>query len=208
MVMPSALSHSDKQRVEAAIVALEARTSAELAVVVARQSHDYAAYPFLWAAALSLLGGGVLALARPTTLPIDVVLFEGFVFVGAYLGLHFTPLGIAVVPKRIKQAHARRLAAAEFANHIATRTADRAGMLLYVSIAERDVEILVDRKIDDRVDRSRWQTIVERFRNGATGTPLVDRLVAAVEACADLLADALPPSPGQKNEIADQVKEL
>jgi putative membrane protein len=202
-----ALSDADRERIEAAIAALETRTSAELAVVVARQAHDYAAYPFLWSAALGLFAGGALAVAFPAVRPIDVILVEGVVFALAYLALHFTPLGIALVPAHVKRAHARRLAAAEFASIVAQRTADRAGVLLFVSLAERHVEILVDRGVDAAVGPNEWPAIVERFRDAEGGT-LADRLVAATQACASILGQHLPPRPGQRNEIADPVKEI
>jgi putative membrane protein len=202
-----ALSDADRERIEAAIAALETRTSAELAVVVARQAHDYAAYPFLWSAALGLFAGGALAVAFPAVRPIDVILVEGVVFALAYLALHFTPLGIALVPAHVKRAHARRLAAAEFASIVAQRTADRAGVLLFVSLAERHVEILVDRGVDAAVGPNEWPAIVERFRAAEGGT-LADRLVAATQACASILERHLPPRPGQRNESPDWIKEI
>jgi putative membrane protein len=204
--MKAALTDADKQRIEAAIAALEARTSAELAVVVARRSHDYAAYPFLWAAALALLAGGVLALLIPHALPIEVVLLEGCVFAVVYLALHFTPLGIALTPARVKETNARRLAAAEFASLVAQRTQNRAGLLLFVSLAERHIEILVDGGIDARIGRERWPTIVARFQSAA-GT-VADRLVAAIAECASVLEQPFPPVAGDQNEIPDQVKEM
>jgi putative membrane protein len=204
--MRAALSDADKRRVETAITALEARTSAELAVVVARRSHDYAAYPFLWAAAIALFAGGALAVLFPHALPIEVILVQGIAFTIVYLALHFTPLGMALTPRRVKETNARRLAAAEFASAVAQRTRNRAGLLLFVSLAERHVEILVDRGIDDRIARERWPEIVARFRSAAG--PLGDRLVAAIEACVPVLEGAFPPVAGEPNEIPDQVKEM
>jgi putative membrane protein len=206
MVRSAALTDADKGRIEAAIADLETRTSAELAVVIARRSHDYAAYPFLWAAALALLAGGALALLFPRALPIEVVLLEGCVFAAIYLVLHFTPLGIALTPARMKETNARQLAAAQFASVVAQRTQNRAGLLLFVSLAERHIEILVDRGVDERIGRERWPTIVTRFRS--TGGPLAERLAAAIEECASTLEECFPPSPGEPNEMPDQVKEM
>jgi putative membrane protein len=205
--MNAALTDADKRRIEAAITALEARTSAELAVVIARRSHDYAAYPFLWAAALALLAGGALALLLPHALPIEVVLLEGCVFVAIYLALHFTPLGIALTPVQVKVTNARRLAAAEFASAVAQRTQNRAGLLLFVSLAERHVEILVDRGIDDHIPRERWPEIVTRFQSAASGS-LADRLIAAIDACAATLERDFPVTGREVNEIPDSVKEI
>jgi putative membrane protein len=205
--MRSSLTDADKQRIEAVVSAIEARTSAELAIVVARRSHDYAAYPFLWAAALALLAGSALAVLFPNALPIEVVLLEGGVLAAVYLLLHFTPLGLALTPAGVKEAQARRLAAAKFASLVARRTEDRAGVLLFVSVAEHYVEILADRAVDRRIGREQWPLIVERFR-AASGRSLADRIVAAAEACAEILARSLPPKPDQRNEIPDALREI
>lgn len=62
----SALSPNERQRVETAVAAAETRTSAEFAVVVARASDHYAAFPLFWSAILALVTGGVVALAIPS----------------------------------------------------------------------------------------------------------------------------------------------
>ena len=37
---------------------------------------------------------------------------------------------------------------------------------------------------------------------------LYDRIVAAAEACAEILARNLPPKPDQRNEISDALREI
>ena len=50
MIAVRHLSPEERARIEAAVTAAEKRTSAEFAVVVARQSDEYAFFPLLWAA--------------------------------------------------------------------------------------------------------------------------------------------------------------
>ena len=206
--MKHLLSETDHERIETAVTALEAKCSAELAVVVARQSHDYGAYPFLWSAAIGLCAGGLLAVGWSDARAIDVILIEGIVFVLSYLVFHFTGLGTALIPKRLKSSHARRLAAAEFATLVAGHTTERAGLMLFVSLAERHVEILVDRGIDEKVAKEKWRSIVERFGASDGRSTIADRIVAAIEQCAVLLAQHLPPSGAQRNEISNRVTEI
>jgi putative membrane protein len=206
--MKHPLSESDRDRIEAAVAALETKSSAELAVVVARQSHDYGAYPFLWAAAVGLFAGGLLAVGWSQARAVDVVLIEGIAFTLSYLVLHVTGLGVALIPARLKSAHARRLAAAEFATLVAGHTTDRAGLMLFVSLAERHVEILVDRGIDEKIPKEQWRAIVARFGAADRRQTIADRIVTAVDQCGALLAPHLPPSGGQRNEISNRVTEL
>ena len=206
--MKHPLSEADRNRIEAAVTTLEAKSSAELAVVVARQSHDYGAYPFLWSAAAGLFAGGILAVGWSDARAIDVILIEGIVFVLSYLVLHFTGLGVALIPKRLKSSHARRLAAAEFATLVAGHAADRAGLMLFLSLAERHVEILVDRGIDEKIPKEQWQSIVERFGASDGRSTIADRIIAAIDQCAAILAQHLPPSGAQRNDIPNRVTEI
>jgi putative membrane protein len=205
--MKHLLSEADHKRIEAAVSALEAKSSAELAVVVAHQSHDYGAYPFLWSAAIGLFAGGLLAVGWSDARAIDAILVEGIVFALSYLALHFTGLGIALIPKRLKSSHARRLAAAEFSTLVAQRTTGRSGLMLFVALAERHVEILVDRGIDEKIPKEQWRSIVERFGASTGSNTLTDRIVAAIDQCAAILAQRLPSSGAPQNEISNQVTE-
>lgn len=207
MVMAEQLSENDRRRIEAAIASFETQCAAEIAVVVAGRSHDYGVYPFLWSAALGLSAGGLLAVGWSAAKPTDVILIEGLVFALSYLAIHFTPLGIKLIPKRLKIHHARRLAAAEFANLVATRTTDATGLLLFVSLRERHVEILVDRGIDAKIGKDRWRTVVERF-GAKDRKSIAERITGAVDACAKILTPAFPPTGTRRNEIADQVREI
>lgn len=206
--MTKKLSESDKQRVEHAVAELESRTAAELAVVVAHRSHDYAAYPFLWAAGLALLAGGIRAVAAPAALGTDVILIEGSVFAIVYLVLHLSPIGIALVPKAVKRGHAHRLARSEFSAIVDQRTDDRLGMLLFVSLAERHVEILVDRGIRAKIPRETWQTVMDHFRSVARRSSIGDGVLAVVDDCAALLERHFPPTPGTRNEIPNRITEI
>jgi putative membrane protein len=206
MVMAAHLNESDRRRIETAIAALEARSSAEIAVVVARQAHDYGAYPFLWAAALGLFAGGLLAVGLPEARGTDVILIEGAVFALSYLLLHFTPLGLALIAKRLKVHHARRLAAAEFANLVARHTTEATGVLLFVSLAERHVEILVDRGIDAKIAKDRWKDVVDRF-GASDRRSTADRIVATIDECTKILAPDFPPAATRRNEMPDRVTE-
>jgi putative membrane protein len=205
--MPRKLTENDKERVELAISELESRTSAELAVVVAGRSHDYAVYPFLWAAGLALVTGGAVAVAWPNATGLAIVLLEGAVFIAAYLA-HFTPLGLLLVPAAVKHDHADRLARAEFAALVEGRTEGRLGALLFVALAERQIAILADRGIRERIPPERWQAVIDHFTSAAKTRPVADALLAAMEDCAVLLAEPFPPGPHPRDEIPNRVTEV
>jgi putative membrane protein len=203
-----ALTDQDRKRIEAAVRAAEARTSAELALVVARASDDYALFPLLWAAVLALAAGGLIAVARPETTAAPFFAVEAAIFVVAGLVLHLKPLRFRLVPGGVGRTHASRLARLQFAALVDDRTRGEMGVLLFLSLAERHVEILADRGIAARIPESAWQGVIARFVAEVRAGEVAAALTGAIEGCTAILETHFPPVPGQKNEIADRITEI
>jgi putative membrane protein len=202
------LSDSDRARVEAAVAAAERRTSAQFAVVVARASDDYALYPMLWSAMFALIVGDAAALAVPELGTLWLVVLQAVLFVVADVVLHWTGLRYRLVPSRAKKSHAGRLARLQFAALVRDRTKGDVGLLLFVSEAERHVEILVDRGVGERIDAMVWQKIVADFVAAVAAGRVAQALVGAVEACTAILETHFPPIPGAPNTIPDKIVEI
>jgi len=202
------LSEAEQLRVEAAVAEAETRTAAEFAVIVARAADRYAAFSTLAAAVIALVAGGAALIVRPE---IDAAVLFAIIaglFVALGLLLHWGPIAPRLVPASVKTTHAKRLALVQFATHVQGRTHGRVGVLLFVSLAERYVEILVERGIADIVPASAWQAIVDRFvaevRTGRTEAALV----GALSESAALLAPHFPRRPDDTNELPDRVTEI
>ena len=80
------------------------------------------------------------------------------------------------------------------------------GVLLYVNLADRAVEIVADRGISPKVPRGEWQAICHHARDHFRETRLEAGAIAAIEAIGAVLAEHFPLAPGQSrgNELADQ----
>ena len=78
------------------------------------------------------------------------------------------------------------------------------GILIYVLLADRDVEIVADRAIAARVSQTEWdavcRTMEEHFREGR----FAEGGVAGVEGVGRLLAQHFPRSGGDRNELPDR----
>ena len=78
------------------------------------------------------------------------------------------------------------------------------GVLIYLLLAERDVEIVADRGVNARVAQGEWETICremeKHFRQGEFETGLL----AGIHAIAGHLRTHYPKSAGDINEIPDQ----
>lgn len=202
------LSEAGKQRIEAAVAAAERRTGAEFAVTVARAADRYAAYPVAWSASLSLAGGGALLFARPASSGALVLAAVGALFVLLSILFSFPGLRYRLAPPRLKRALAARLALAQFAEHVQGRTHGKVGVLLFVALAERHAQILVERGIVDRVAQAEWQTVIDALTASIAAGRLAEGLETALDSAATLLAPHFPPVAGDRNELPDQVREV
>lgn len=91
-----------------------------------------------------------------------------------------------------------------FALHGVWNTEENNGVLIYVLLADRRVEIVADRGIDRNASAEEWQRIVRameaQFRDGR----YEEGALAGVRSVSDLLATHFPPRPGDRNELADR----
>ena len=202
------LSAGERNRIEAAVAAAETRTSAEFAVVVARASDDYALYPLLWAGLLALLTGGVIAIATPAIGVSLSFAAQAGVFIAAGLLFQLKILRPRLAPPSVQREYASRLAQLQFASLVNEKTRGDAGLLLFVSLAERHVEILIDNGIAGRVPQAAFQKIIDAFIDDVHKGRIADGFIGAIESCTLLLQQHFPARPGEPDEIANRVTEI
>jgi putative membrane protein len=202
------LAAEDQTRIEAAIVDLERRCSAELVVVIAQRSASYAAYPALWSTCVALLAGWLIALIVPAMMANHVAFVQGLVLVAAAALFYLTPLGIKFVPAAAKRARAAAMAHIEFTALVNNRTRAKDGVLLYLSLAERYVQIVADEAVATAIPQTRWQQAIDEFRARAKRARLGDNLVQLIAECAAILEARFPAKPGQANELPDRLTDL
>ncbi len=105
----------------------------------------------------------------------------------------------------MRNARARERAWRVFSELRVWDTEHNNGVLLYVNLADRAVEIVADRGIAARVSRVQWQAIChqarDRFRQGL----MEAGVLAAIESIGAVLAEHFPLAPGQTrgNELPD-----
>lgn len=202
------LTDSEKQQVAAAITAVERKTQGELVTVITRCSDDYRYIPLFWAALLALLVPGVLSVFE-NPLPGDMAyLAQICTFLGAAVLFNWLPLKMRLIPADVKSLRAHRLAREQFFLQNLHRTRERTGVLLFVSVAERHVEIIADQGINDVVATQAWQSIVNGFIEQVRKRQVAEGFLTAIAACGELLADHFPATDDNRNELPDRLVEL
>jgi putative membrane protein len=205
------MSTADRQRIQQAVRAAERGTSAEFVTVLARRSDGYL-FESLFVASVA----SSVALALPAILwfvgwPGSIPRLVG-IQLGAFailgLLLRWPVVTMALVPAAVQVAHARRLAREQFFTLGLSNTAERTGVLLFVSLAERYVEILADKGVHGRVGEEAWQRIVTDFTADVRAGRAADGFVRAIEALGAQLARHCPPAAGNPNERTDALVEI
>ena len=224
---PLLLSDADHDRVSAAVSAAEAHTSGEIVTIVARRSDGYADIALAWAA--------VVAFAALTVLSIFPGFYLGIVddvlghwqhewtpqgvftvalgvatakFVGMLLLQLWPPLKFWLIPRRIKRQRSRERATAYFRTGAQGRTTGKTGVLIYLSLAERDAEILADAAIAAKVSPEVWGEAMAAMLVELKGGRLADGMIAAVEKVGVVLAEHFPRAEDDVNELPDRLIEV
>ena len=78
------------------------------------------------------------------------------------------------------------------------------GVLVYMLLADRDVEIIADRGIDARVGQPAWEAICKTMESACRNGRYVEGVEQGVRAIADLLALHSPRTGEPRNELSDK----
>jgi putative membrane protein len=202
-------SKSDRARITAAIHAAEKNTSGEFVAVVARASDHYIVLPLLWSAIVALLFPGACLLAGVSLGWVHLYQLQLLIFIAlAALLLTVPGLHLLLIPRHVKHAHASRLAQAQFYRQGVQLTPHHSGVLFFVSLAERYVEIVADKGIHEKLGEAHWQGIIDVFVREVRRGRVVDGFVEAIGACGAAMAAHYPPDPNETSELSDGLIEL
>ena len=194
------LTPEEQERIRQAVREAEQRTSGEIVPYIVYQSDDYE---------VAYWRGGLLGMLLGMVLASGIYLFYtgwGMAWLHTPWGLMLFLLGLGAVSmgavhgiprlKRwmagqdniVEQVHKRAMVA--FVEEEVFNTRDRTGILIFVSLFERWVEIIGDAGINAKVSPSDWVAIVQHIRQGLRQGRLADALVEAIRECGELLERA------------------
>ncbi|HEY6420296.1 MAG TPA: hypothetical protein VIX59_14970 [Candidatus Binataceae bacterium] len=190
--MKSPLTPEEHRRIDASVAAVERGTTADLDIVVTRVSDRYSLFPLVWAGLAALIVTAFAAILSPRLDGRSAILIEVLLLSVFMLLFELLPIGLALVPRRVKRAHARDLAHREFAAHVPGGEPNRHRILLFVSLGERYVEIVADHETHAMVPAGAWDKLVGDFVATVGANHLADGIVRAIEACGAVLQEHHP----------------
>ena len=197
------ISDEDRAAIAAAIRTAEQNTSGQIVCVLMRSASEYFYVPVLWAALFGLVSPWPLIVLTEWSVQ-RIFLARVAVFAVALLILSWPPLRVALVPRAVRRARAHRAAVEQFFARGLTRTSERTGVLIFVSLAERYARIIADEGIASKVSNRDWQLAVDALTAHMRDGRIAQALVAAIQQCGAVLADHAPPT-GAGNELPDRI---
>ncbi|MCJ0974792.1 TPM domain-containing protein [Pseudomonas sp. PS1] len=200
----SLLSESELQQVADAINRVERHTDAELVTVLAAQADDYRYIPLLWASLLALLLPGAVVFFSGWLSAWQLLLVQWLTFIVLALIFRIDALTSRLIPRSVRHWRACNLARRQFIELNLHHTEAGTGMLIFVSEAERYVEILVDRGISSRIDDSVWQSVVAAFTEDVRNGQVLEGFLTCIETCGSLLKQHVPATH-ERNELPNHL---
>ena len=226
------LSPLDKDRIEAAVGLAEEGSTGEIICVVASEVSNYREVPIAWGAGAALLlppialalglhplltsltGGGWVA-AHASALDADIAwaLTSYAVVQAALFGVVTVLVSIPAVrrrltPKFLKHHRVKKVAQQQFAAISARAVGSETGILLFVALQDRVVEILADRAIHDKVGATLWQTAAQAIGAGMGAGDPTEGVVKAVQLCGAALREHFPSEGANANVLSNRPLEI
>jgi len=186
------ISKEDHDAIASAIHAAEQRSCGQLVCVLAHASSNYAHVPILWASTLTLLLPWPLIYWTEWSVQ-RIFVAQLVLFLVAGLALSWMPLRLVLVPRPVRQARAHRAAIEQFFLRHVSHTANRSGVLIFVSLAERYARIIADEGIAAKVPNTEWQAAIDALVAHMRDGRIAAGFIAAIERCGAVLAAHAPP---------------
>lgn len=199
------LDEAALEKIASAVAEAERGTAGEIVVVAARRSDAWVGAR----TALGLAAGSIGTVTVSALAPWVHGMWLGALFPLLFV-LGFLVAGLPFVLRALLTDDAideavLRAAKVAFVDHGVHRTVDRAGVLVYISAAERRVQLLGDAGVHKVVGDDGWRRYAQQVVRGLKGHD-ADELVRVVKDIGGVLASSFPPRAENPDELPNAVR--
>ena len=214
------LSKDDMKKIGSAVKKAESKTSGEIATAMIKESYDYAIYELMFAVVIGFLyfvimmffSGNIEQFLQEKFWDYSVnylIMFYGFstfivIAIFYFIG-NISSIDRLIVPKKVRNQKVQERATRYFMESGVYNTKDRTGILIFISIMERRVELLADSGISEKIPTEKWQNIVDNIIKGIKQKEITEHLMESINECGDLLAKHFSIQSDDKNELTDDI---
>jgi len=191
------------ESIGAAIGEIEAKTSAEVVVAVRGRSGTYRHADYLFGSIIAL-AGLLFVLFSPWNfhtywIPFDLI---ALFLAGAFVSSRSDTVRRLLTTSAFRAKAARAGAAAMFYEAGIANTSAENGLLIYLSLLERHMEVIADRGVLKAIPALKWNHAVFELKAVALAADPA-RLIAAMREVGELLGEHMPASGENPNELPD-----
>jgi len=208
------LTAEERERIRLAVQTAERPTKAEIVPMIVARSGLYREVRHWVGLGLALLVLTILLTIESHWLPwgwhasnaawllLSTLVAYGC---GVWLGTLWPVIRLCASVERMR--HKVKLRAEHaFSQHAVSHTRERTGVLIMLSILERQIYVLPDRSLDGLASRDHWAQVVQAAVDRLQCGDIVGGLCQGIERCGLLLADICPGRPGDNpNELPDEL---
>ncbi len=201
------LNINEKEQIQEEIKTLETKSSAELVAVITKYSSSYRFETLVFSLLISVFISIILLFADIDTIKFFQIQVLSF-FALFFLTSGFKKILLTFLPKKYKYEKASINAKKEFYNLGIKDTKTKLGIMFYVSIEEKYVEIITDTGIKSKISDNYWQDIVNEFIKDVKNNQFSVGYKKAIKECSETLIKSFPIQENDKNELSNEVIEL
>ncbi|WP_319582786.1 TPM domain-containing protein [uncultured Pseudodesulfovibrio sp.] len=202
------LTQAEQDSLVECVKKAESSTSGEIVPVIATMSYEYPRAGLIG----SLIFGALAAVALTLALGRE----DMWVFLALFLALFFCfsrlfdaipVLKRPFISKREMHEEVAEAAFTAFHAHGLHNTRDKTGIILYVSVFERSVQVLADKGINDLVNPLAWEEVVTMVTSGIRAGKPGEALCKGVTRCGEMLTERFPIKSDDTDELPNLIIE-
>ncbi len=213
-------SEEEITRINKAAAHVESVSSGEVLTAVIRESSNYAAAELLFSIIFGFLYFTIMLLFHGSIENLISNMFwnpQGWyvtAFYGAstmivtgifYILTNIPGFDRLIVPKAVIARNVHRRALVHFTESGAVNTRDRTGILFFISLRERRVEIIADEGINAKVQPGDWEGILANLLASIKKGKAAEGLELAIADCEEILKQHFPVKGDDINELPDGI---
>lgn len=199
------ISKNDREKISEAIRLAEGHTSGEIVPVILSQSDFYPAAHFRLAIILSVSFSLITYYAYDFLDPFILIWMQIPGLILGYL-LGFIPSVKALfTTKNEMEEEVHQKAIEVFYHNKVSKTKDRTGIMIFVSLLEHRVEVIGDIGINAVVPANFWEDLVKDLTQSIGKGHITEGIIAAIETCGNSLKGSFPIQKDNTNEVPNNL---
>jgi len=209
-------SQKDSQKIAEATKTAEMKTSGEILTVLTEECDDYHSNVFIVSVIPYLLITAFIILFSATfisllqsmvwevqldSLVLMTIIIPLIFFVVFYVLFSIPMLKYTIISKNRMKKQVRLHAESAFFRHGITATEGSTGVLIFISLFEKRVELLVDYKIQQNINNEKWEQVVNNIIKGIQSDKFLEVLGAEIIRCGEILSNDFPRKSDDIDEL-------